>query len=232
MITLTIYPESFGEPSASPFCTKALCMLQATGLSFQVDETPDPRKAPKQKLPIIKHDGHVIPDSEQIREHIEAAADFDFNEGLTAEQRGISRAVTRMLEEHFYFAVVADRWGNDANWAHVKKAFFSDIPAIIRPIVTRMIRKQAIGQLNGQGIGRHTEEERFDRARRDVISVRTILGDKPFLFGDGPTAADYTAIPMLRSSIVTPVPTLLSDFIREDAKIMAYLERGKAALYP
>ena len=232
MITLTIYPESFGEPSASPFCTKALCMLKATGLSFQVDETPDPRKAPKQKLPVIEHDGHVIPDTEQIREHIEAAADFDFNEGLSAEQRGISRAVTRMLEEHFYFAVVADRWGNDANWAHVKKAFFSDIPAIVRPFVTRMIRKQALGQLNGQGIGRHTEEERFDRARRDVISVRTILGDKPFMFGDGPTAADYTAVPMLRSSIVTPVPTLLSDFIREDAKIMAYLERGRAALYP
>lgn len=232
MITLTIYPESFGEPSASPFCTKALCMLKATGLSFQVDETPDPRKAPKQKLPVIEHDGHVIPDSEQIREHIEAAADFDFNEGLSAEQRGISRAVTRMLEEHFYFAVVADRWGNDANWAHVKKAFFTDIPGIIRPFVTRMIRKQALGQLNGQGIGRHTEEERFDRARRDVISVRTILGDKPFMFGDGPTAADYTAVPMLRSSIATPVPTLLSDFIREDAKIMAYLERGRAALYP
>lgn len=232
MITLTIYPESFGEPSASPFCTKALCMLKATGLSFQVDETPDPRKAPKQKLPVIEHDGHVIPDTEQIREHIEAAADFDFNEGLSAEQRGISRAVTRMLEEHFYFAVVADRWGNDANWAHVKKAFFSDIPRIIRPFVTRMIRKQALGQLNGQGIGRHTEEERFDRARRDVISVRTILGDKPFLFGDRPTAADYTAVPMLRSSIVTPVPTLLSTFIQEDAKIMAYLERGKAALYP
>lgn len=232
MITLTIYPESFGEPSASPFCTKALCMLKATGLEFQIDETPDPRKAPKKKLPVIQHDGHEIPDSEQIREHIEAAADYDFNDGLSDEQRGIARAVTRMLEEHFYFAVVADRWANDANWEHVKAAFFSDIPAIIRPIITRSVRKQALGQLNGHGMGRHSEEERFDRARRDVISVRTILGDKPFLFGDTPSAADYTAVPMLRASIVTPVPTLLSTFIQEDAKIMEYLKRGKAVLYP
>lgn len=65
-----------------------------------------------------------------------------------------------------------------------------------------------------------------------MISVRTILGDKPFLFGDRPTAADYTAVPMLRASIVTPVPTLLSDFIRQDAAVMAYLERGRAVLYP
>ncbi|MEQ3745801.1 MAG: glutathione S-transferase family protein [Henriciella sp.] len=232
MITLTIYPESFGEPSASPFCTKALCMLKTTGLAFQIDESPDPRKAPKQKLPMIEHDGHIIPDSEQIREHIEAAADHDFNAGLSDEQRGVADAVTRMLEEHFYFAVVADRWANDANWAHVKKAFFSDIPALLRPIITRSIRKQALGQLNGQGIGRHSEAERFGRARRDVVSIRTILGDKPFLFGDAPTAADYTAVPMLRASIATPVPTMLSDFIRGEDKIMSYLERGKEALYP
>jgi glutathione S-transferase len=65
-----------------------------------------------------------------------------------------------------------------------------------------------------------------------VVSIRTILGDKPFLFGDAPTAADYTAVPMLRASIATPVPTMLSDFIRGEDKIMSYLERGKEALYP
>ena len=231
MITLTIYPESFGEPSASPFCTKALCMLKASGLEFQVDETPDPRKAPKQKLPVIEHDGHAIPDSEQIREHIEAAASIDFDAGLTAEQKAVSQAVIRMLEEHLYFAVYADRWANNANWAYIRKAFFSDIPAIIRPVVTRMIRKQALAQLSGQGMGRHSDEERFERARRDVLTIAGVLGDKPFLFGDTPTAADYTAIPMLRASIATPVATALSDFIRNEPKIMAYLERGKRTLY-
>jgi glutathione S-transferase len=232
MITLSIYPENFGEPSGSPFCVKTLCMLKATGVDYKLSESADPRKAPKQKLPIIEHDGQTIPDSEQIRQHLEAVSGYDFNAGLNAAQRGTAGAITRMLEEHFYFAVVADRWVNDANWEKLKVAFFSDIPAILRPMITKSIRKQAFGQLKGQGMGRHTEEERFERASCDVLSVKSVLGDKPFLFGDAPTAADYTAVPMLRASIATPVPTILSDFIRSEDKIMSYLERGKEALYP
>ena len=195
MIKLTVYPASFEEPTASPFCMKSICMLHAAGLPYEIIETGDPRGAPKQKLPFIEVDAQQIPDSEQIRSFIETAADLDFDEGLTERQRGISRAIIRMVEEHVYFAIVADRWGEDDNWEHVRRAFFSDIPVIIRGFVTRQVRKQALTQLDGQGIGRHKPEERFDRVRRDVIAIREILSDKPFLFGENPTAADYSVVP-------------------------------------
>jgi glutathione S-transferase len=232
MITLTVYPASFDEPTASPFCMKAICMLHAAGLPHEIIETGDPRSAPKQKLPFIDTGHEQIPDSEQIRAYIEAAADMDFDDGLSERERGISRAVIRMVEEHVYFAIVADRWGEDDNWDHVRKAFFSDVPALIRGFVTRKVRKDALGQLNGQGMGRHSREERFDRVRRDMIALREILGDKPFLFGDAPTAADYSVVPMLRASIVTPVSKPLSDFITRDALLMDYVTRGTDRLYP
>ncbi|MEM9054727.1 MAG: glutathione S-transferase family protein [Pseudomonadota bacterium] len=232
MIKLTLYPAAFGEPTASPFCMKALCMLHATGLPYEVIETADPRKAPKGKLPIIEHDGHVIADSEDIRAHVEAAAGMDFDAGLSDRERAVSRAVIRMAEEHVYFAILADRWGEDDNWDYVRKAFFNEVPAIIRGLVTRTVRKQALGQLHGQGIGRHTPDERFDRVLTDIIAIREILGDKPFLFGDKPSAADFSVVPMLRASIVTPVPKPLSQFITNDPILMAYVTRGTDTFYP
>ena len=232
MIKLTIYPPAFGEPTASPFCMKSLCMLKASGLPFEVAETADPRKAPKGKLPMIEHDGHIICDSEDIRAHIEAAAEVDFDASLSARERAISRAVIRMVEEHVYFAIYADRWLEDDNWAHVRTAFFNPIPAIFRGFVTGQIRKQAKAQLTGQGMGRHSLEERFDRVRRDLLSIRELLADKPFLFGDQPTAADYSVVPMLRAAIVTPVPKALTSFITKDPVLMAYVTRGMEAFYP
>ncbi|MCR9193468.1 MAG: glutathione S-transferase family protein [Hyphomonas sp.] len=232
MIKLTVYPASFEEPTASPFCMKSICMLHAAGLPYEIIETGDPRGAPKQKLPFIEVDSLRIPDSEEIRAFIETAADLDFDEGLTERERGISRSIIRMVEEHVYFAIVADRWGEDDNWEHVRRAFFSDIPAIIRGFVTRQIRKQALAQLNGQGMGRHSAEERFDRVRRDMIAIREILGDKPFLFGENPTGADYSVVPMLRASIVTPVTKPLGAFIKSDPTLMGYVTRGTDRLYP
>lgn len=232
MIKFTIYPAAFGEPTASPFCMKALCMLSAAKLPFEIIETPDPRKAPKGKLPIIEVDDRVIADSEQIRAYIEGAGNIDFDDGLSDRDRAISRAIIRMVEEHVYFAIVADRWGEDDNWEHVREAFFGHIPGLVRGVVTRMVRKQAIQQLHGQGIGRHSREERFDRVRRDIIAIRELLGDQSFLFGDQPTAADFSVAPMLRASIVTPIEKPLAKFIKNDPNLMAYVTRVTDRCYP
>jgi len=232
MIQLTVYPAAFGEPSASPFCMKAICMLKAAGLPFETLETGDPRKTPKGKLPVIRAKGEVIADSEQVRAHIEASAEFDFDAGLSDYDRAVSRAVIRMVEEHLYFAIVADRWGEDDNWRHVRAAFFSDIPWLIRGLVTRFVRKQAMQQLHGQGIGRHTREERFDRVRRDIVALKGVLGGRQFLFGDRPSAADYSVVPMLRAALVTPVQKPLGNFISNDPVLMAYVDRVMAQCYP
>ena len=232
MIKLTVYPAAFEEPTASPFCMKSLCMLQAAGVPFEVIETGDPRKAPKGKLPFIQVDDMEVPDSEQIRAFIQTITDVDFDEGLSERDRGISRALIRMVEEHIYFSIVADRWGEDDNWEYVKAAFFNEIPGFIRGFVTGHIRKQALAQVRGQGTGLHSAEERFDRVRRDLIAIREVLGDKPFLFGDKATAADFSVVPMLRAAIVTPVEKSTGRFIKQDKVLMAYVERFMDQYYP
>jgi len=230
MLKLVTFPPAFGAPSASSFGVKALCLLRMAKVDFEV-AYGDPRKAPKGKLPMLVDGDKTIPDSEDIRSYLEQKISVDFDAGLSPEQRAISRAVIRMCDEHLYFALVCDRWLNDANWEIVRETFFGMIPKLVRGFITKKIRQKARDNVYAQGMGRHTVEERFVRADKDIAAIMALLGDKPFLFGDTPTAADASAAPVLASFAGSPTETLLSKRVNADAPLIAYLERVREALY-
>ena len=232
MLTLVTYPAAFGQPSASAFCVKAMCFLKMSGADWRANVTADPRKTPKSKLPMLIDGESTIPDSEDIRDYLEQKYNIDFDEGLTPEQRAISRAVIRMCDEHLYFYLICERWLNDDNWEVVKATFFDKIPRLIRGMVTKSIRKQALNSVYGQGVARHSEAERFARADKDIKAIMALVGDKPFLFGDKPTAADASAAPMLASFVGSPSETMLSKRVMTDAPLRAYLDRVEKAIYP
>ncbi len=81
-------------------------------------------------------------------------------------------------------------------------------------------------------MGRYSAEERFDRVRRDIISLRDLLGDQSYLFGERPSAADYSVVPMLRASIATPIEKPLAKFIKSTPNLMAYVTRVTDNCYP
>lgn len=78
MLKLITFPVAFGEPSASPFCVKAMCLLQFSGVNWTPKFTSDPRKIPNGKLPILINGGKTIADSDGIRAHLEKAFKTDF----------------------------------------------------------------------------------------------------------------------------------------------------------
>ena len=57
------------------------------------------------------------------------------DEGLSARQRGLANAVTRMLEDHFYWALVWDRWMVPAHWAKTRVVYFGRLPPPLRWLV-------------------------------------------------------------------------------------------------
>lgn len=232
MLKLLSYPPVFGQPSASPFCIKAMCLLNMAGLEWQPDFNAELDKTPKQKLPVLVDAETVIADSDAIRSHIEQKTGIDFDQGLSAEQRAISRAVMRMVEEHLYFALVCDRWLVDANWPHIQEGFFGEIPAPIRDSVTAEIREHVRGQLVAQGMARHSVAEQFARADADISAISTLLGDKPFLFGENASAADTITGPMLGAIMASPTETLLSSRVKSDQKLVDYINRCVATMHP
>jgi len=231
MLRLIVFAPALNAPSASPFCTKALCLMQMAGAEFRRVNS-DPRKTPKSKLPVL-HDGDlVVADSDAIRSHLEKTLPFDFDAGLSDAQRAVSRAFIRLAEEHLYFAVVADRWQNDENWPAVKKIFFAPIPALLRPLLAAKLRRDALAQLHGQGMGRHSLAEQLTRADLDLAAIATQIGKQAFLFGDTPTAADASVAAMLVAAAGSPVDTPLKLRVTGDAALMAYLDRARAAIFP
>lgn len=230
MLTLITLPPAFGQPSGSGFSTKAMYLLNMSGLDWQRENNPDPRKFPNGKLPALRLEtGEIIGDSEAIRAFLEHRGG-DFDPGLSDEDKATSRAFIRMAEEHIYFHMLHERWCDDRLWPHVREAYFSSIPGLIRGFVTAQIRRPVIAGMRQHGIGRMSEEMRMERIEPDLQAIAARLSGRAYLFGDAPTAADASMAPMLASGAASPVPTRLSKRICEDPVLRPYFERVHAAL--
>lgn len=232
MLILDTFVRAFGEPSASPFCTKAMCLLEMSNLEWKPRYISDPSKAPKKKLPVL-HDGtSTIADSEFIRIHLENKYNIDFDSGLSKQQKAASYMIIRAMDEHMYFLILSARWTNEESWQNIKKLFFGKMPFPLKLFVPNLVRKDVIKTLNAQGVGRHSNEEQLIRAKQDIDAISDLLGKNKYLFGDKPSAADASAIPILRVALCLKPKAPISEYIEANKTLLAYLERGKKQLYP
>ncbi len=227
MIQLLTYPPAFGLFASSPFCVKASYLLNMAGVDWEREDTLDPRKTPHGKLPVIRTDGHLIADSDCIQKHLESRG-ADFNTGLSDLDRANARAFIRLAEEHLYFTIVLDRWGNDAVWPIVRDVYFAGMRAGVRHFVAGSVRRQMLKGLHTQGLGRLSETQRLDRIAPDLDAITTRLWHGKFLFGAQPTAADASVAPMLAAAAATPGNTTLKSRICQNEVLMAYVARVDA----
>lgn len=229
MLTLVTYPPAFGQPSGSPFCVKALYLLNLSGLPWQRKDTADPRNWPKGKLPALWVDDEVIGDSDNIRSWLEERGAC-FDQGLSDLDRATSRAFIRMAEEHMYFHIVMDRWGDKAVWPLVRDIYFAAIPALLRRLITRGVRRVLLRGMDAQGLGRLTAGERLERIEPDLQAITDRLWHGSFLFGSKPSAADASVAAMLGAMASTPGGTALSRRVQQDVILVDYMKRMEAAL--
>ncbi len=229
MLTLLTFPSAFGQFSASPFCVKTALMLQRSGLRWRRSDMLDPRKMPHQKLPVLRTPERLVPDSDLIRDWLEAQG-ADFDTGLSDMQKAQSRALIRLAEEHLYFHIVQDRWANDQVWPILRDTFFATIPALIRKPVSNSIRKSVLKGLSFQGVSRFSPAEQQDRLERDLEAISTYLWQSPYLVSDTPTSADMSVGPMLAAMRATPADTPLTRRIKRDKLLNSYVDRMEQAI--
>src|SRR5262245_64264757 len=77
------FPRMFAIPNLSPFCCKLETWLRLAQIPYEAVDTPDPRKAPKGKLPFIEDAGVRIADSSLIVDYLAKTrrADLDMHRG-------------------------------------------------------------------------------------------------------------------------------------------------------
>ncbi len=231
MITLHVFGPSMGLPDGSPFVMKAMALLQIAGLEYRTKRDA-PFKAPKGKLPFIDDDGENIADSTFIRFHIEKKYGFDYDFGLTPEQKAKAWALEKLCEDHLYWLVVIDRWLDDENFAKGPAHFFDSAPAPVRPFLRRMVRGKIRKAAYAQGLYRHGPEERRELARRGVAACAALLGDGPFLFGDEPRGADATFGAFAMSGLSPLVNSAARDAMEAAPNLVAYAKRIEARFFP
>lgn len=231
MLTLLTFPGSFGAPSHSPFCVKAMCLLHLSGFEWQPEYLHDPRKMPLSRLPVLRVGERLIPDSAHIQSYLEEQG-ANFYAGLSDLDKARAHALIRMTEDSLHNILIIDRWLVDESWEHTRKAFFSGIPALVRGPLTRKLRKNIRSKMMSNGSAQFTEAERLAHMTRDLNALSMQLGDSTFLFGETPSAADAAIVPFLDMILSLPVKTGARELLRTHPTLPAYVARARAAFYP
>jgi glutathione S-transferase len=230
-IKLFQFPRMFDVPNLSPFCCKLETWLRIAGIRYEVVDTRDPRKGPKRKLPFIEDGGRRIADTSIIVDHLVKTRGVDPDAELDPGQRAISLLVQRTLEEHYAFVLAYTHLLREEGLRHTR-ARFDALPALVRPLVARTVRKSIETMLWQQGILRHSHDEIVESAVRDWQAVLKVMSDGPFFFGDEPTSIDAVVFGTLATTVLTPIESPIRDYLRSQSACVAYAERVRARLFP
>jgi len=228
MLTLLSFPPGLDEPSLSPFCTKAMLLLEMSGQAWRPQWVVNPAAMPMGKLPVLDHGRGRVPDSNLILAWLLRQGAVLWPEGVAKAQ---AHAVMRMSENHLYFGVVHDRWMRPECWAVIKPVFFGAVPALVRPVLAGIARRGVARQLGGQGTAAFTDPDRLAYMRADLDALSETLGDRPWMMGEQPSPVDASVLPLLSTLDRLPADTPLRSALRRDARLMRYVARGRETLY-
>jgi len=230
MIEVYQYCSAWNLPDTSPFVTKLVNYLEMTGLEYQLitqDMSSLRQDAPHGKLPyIVDDDGTKVADSSAIILYLKDKYGDPLDEDLTPEQKALALAWTRLFEEHlFWSGVMQIRWREDAGWeTYLPVLLGGDVTPESRAPLDQF-REMIKVQVEGQGMGRRTNEEVHELAKIDLQAISDFLGDKPFFLGDEPHAIDASLYSILRHILYVPFECEAKDFGLSKKNLVDYCTR-------
>lgn len=232
MITLYQFPSRWDLPNSSVFCFKVETYLRMAGIEYKV-KIGSPPKAPKGKLPYIKDSktGQTVSDSSDIIEYLKATYGDTLDAHLTAQQRAQGHMLSRMLEEHTYWALLHARWIDERGWSEMSVFLSELLPPVLGALLKGVLRKGIRKSLHAQGTGRHTPEEIWKRAKLDLDALIEQLGDNDFILGAEPSSFDAIAYTSFVSFLVPPIENPLQTHLQNNENVKRYVERVKARYF-
>lgn len=232
MITLFQFQRYWGLPNISPFCLKLETYLRLAKIPYQVTSTRNLARAPKNKLPYIKDGDLTLADTSQIIDYLKKKFGDPLDAHLNERQKAQGLAIQRLCEEHLYWVIVYSRWLDLNSTKLLKETIFAKAPALLKPIILKLIRKKTRKQLFEQGIGRHSPAEIYALGISDLEALANLLSGVPFLFGEAPTTYDVCVFAFLANIVFAPVNSPLKTCATQHPEFAAYCERIQQLAYP
>jgi glutathione S-transferase len=194
----------------SPFVEKVVRGLQLKKLGYELVEPRSPtdlRKWNPQtgKMPVVEIDGEKVWDSTFILRRLDQLVP---QPPLLADDP-MAAANQRQLEdwadESLYWYVMAFQWSAKNSGATASRNL-SFLPALVRPLVAPLMRRQIGGMVKAQGMGRLPEPMLANEFGARLDDLLRMLGDKPYFYDTRPSVADLAVYGQLSagSSEVAP----------------------------
>jgi len=237
ILLYTLAPQ-WGIGSISPACLKLETWLRMTKLPYQkaIATLEDFEIAPKGKLPFIRYGDRLFGDSTLIIALLKQQESVDLDRDLTASERAISVAFRRMVKENLYWGGVYIRYCIEENWLAYRDTLRELVgQGLSDPeweAIAQGIYDSVRSQLEGHGLGRHSDEEIVQIICEDIQALSDFLGDKPFFLGDRPTTLDATVYGYIANYIRPPYQSPMVDFALARSNLCQHCDRMAEQYFP
>jgi len=232
-IRLFALGTGWGVPfgTSAPFPLKLETWLRMAKVPYELVVENDPSKGPKGKSPWIEWGDVRMGDSTLIIELVRERLGIDLDAQLTARQRALAMATTRMLEEHYHQCFEHQLFFGRGGPARMQE-FASSLPAPLRWIVPPIMKRAFAKQLHARGMGRHSDEVIVAQGSADLDALSELLGDQPYFLGDEPSSVDACIFGFLGVSLYVSGDNPLYNYGASIDNLMRYCERMRARYFP
>lgn len=233
-VVLHQFPRSHvfwpGVLSGSPPCLKLETFLRMVKIPYENDLRIIYSK--RGKMPWIEFNGQEIADSNFCVQFLSKEFQVDVDSHLNATERGIAHSILTMLEENTYWTMVYARYIDDYG-AEFRKKLFGMFFFPLNYWVRFNLLRTTKNYLWSHGIGRHTSQEIYEIAERDLLAVSQLLGQKNFLFGDKPCLADAALFGFMVGCTWSLPDSPITKVVKTKAQNLdQHTQRMKELLYP
>ncbi|KAM9001200.1 failed axon connections homolog isoform X2 [Petaurus breviceps papuanus] len=220
-----------GVPSLSPFCLKMETYLRMADLPYQ--NYFDGKLSPQGKMPWIEYNQEKVSGTEFIIDFLEEKLGVNLNKNLGPHERAVSRAVTKMVEEHFYWTLAYCQWVDNLHETQKMLSLSGPFSDLLKWILCHLTKGIVKREMYGHGIGRFSEEEIYMLMEKDMRSLAGLLGDKKYIMGPKFSTLDATVFGHLAQAMWTLPGTRPERLIKgELINLAMYCERIRRKFWP
>jgi len=231
-IKLYQFGPAGGHESGSPFCIKLHYAMRYKRLPFETVNlaTPNQRKKynPRGKLPVLEYNATLIADSTEAVRYLELHNPEPRLYPADERERAQALLLEDWADESLYWHVVYERWLIDDQYDKFAAEILAPMPALVRPLVKIIARRQSRANLVGQGLGRVKPEEQR-KMLYDSLDWLDCIADGAFLCGKELSIADV-AVAAQVTCLLDPIAPVVGAEVRKRKRLMAWYDRAMAAV--
>ncbi len=220
------------QESASPFCVKVHYALRYKRLPFTIVNVKSPGEVRKLnsrgKLPVLVCDGVTTTDSSEILRRLEMHHPEPRLYPLDEKTRAHAMMIEDWADESLYWHVVYERWLVRDQFTQLAPEFFAVVPAALRPLIKKIVRRSVVKQLHEQGLGRFTVHEHREKLRQSLDWLEAIVNGR-FLCGADLSIADIGVAAQI-AALMIPQTAVVTAEVRKRSNLIGWLEGVRAAV--